>query len=142
MLKTIELNNATNIVPINKGLGSSDETLYLSSDTSASRIVDETDHNSEKIQITTLDNFVADNQLQVGLIKVDIEGFEQEFLKGASNTIKQQKPALLISIYHNFDDFFYIKPLIESWQLGYKFRIYAPTLDPLFLETLLIAEVY
>lgn len=55
----------------------------------------------EEISIITLDSFVEENNIRVGLIKVDIEGSEQDFLKGAEKTIKTQKPFLLISIYHN-----------------------------------------
>ena len=31
---------------------------------------------------------------------------------------------MIKSIYHNYDDFFKIKPLIESWDLGYKFDFF------------------
>ncbi|MFX3627500.1 FkbM family methyltransferase [Campylobacter sp. LH-2024] len=79
--------------------------------------------------------------MEIGFIKIDIEGFEQECLKGVINTIKTQKPAMLISIYHNPDDFFNIKPLIESWNLGYKFKIYKPIDFYIGLETALYCEI-
>ena len=142
MLKTIELNESKKIVPINKALGSKDEELeiYLQdSGSSINRVITENPA-KEKIQVTTLDKFVKENNLEIGLIKVDIEGFEQEFLKGAFETIKAQKPTLLISIYHNASDFFDIKPMIESWNLGYKFRIVKPIDGGIRGETLLIAE--
>lgn len=69
-----------------------------------------------------------EHKLDVGMIKVDIEGAEQSFLKGAKKTISEQKPTLLISIYHNLDDLMAIKPMIEEWNLGYKFRIYRPVI--------------
>lgn len=47
-----------------------------------------------------------------------------EFLKGAKETICTQKPAMLLSIYHQASDYFGIKPLIESWNLGYTFKIH------------------
>jgi len=89
----------------------------------------------------TLDAYVAKHGLNVGLIKVDIEGAEPEFLKGAKETICAQKPALLLSIYHNWHDFFELKPIIESWNLGYRFDIYKPTDGGVRVDTLLIAEV-
>ncbi len=143
MLETINLNDScNNIFPIKNGLGSKNEKISLNYRDCGSYIgAPASGTVPEEIEIITLDDFVNSNNIDVGLIKVDIEGFEQEFLEGAKNTIKNQKPALIISIYHNFDDFFYIKPIIESWDLGYKFRVYAPLLNPLFLETLLIAEV-
>lgn len=141
MLKTIALNNSKNIIPVKKGLGSKPEKLILNYNTSGSWIGKPCTDKTESIEISTLDIFVKKHNLAIGLIKVDIEGFEQEFLKGAQETIKQQHPILLISIYHNLDDFFFIKPIIESWNLGYTFKVYVPSLDPLFAEILLIAEV-
>lgn len=141
MLKTIALNNSKNIIPIKKGLGSKHEKLILNYNTSGSWIGDACTDNTESIEIITLDTFVKEHNISIGLIKVDIEGFEQEFLQGAQETIKQQRPILLISIYHNLDDFFFIKPIIESWNLGYTFKVYAPSLNPLFAEILLIGEV-
>gem|GEM_PF-6245178 len=36
----------------------------------------------------------------------------------------RDKPILIVSIYHHAEQFFGIKPLLESWNLGYKFEIY------------------
>ena len=62
------------------------------------------------------------------MITIDVEGAEQNLLKGAMDTIKLQKPLLFISIYHNVADFFeikpwMIKPWIQSLDLGYEFEI-------------------
>ena len=89
----------------------------------------------ETVQIITLDEFVRENKIEVGFIKVDIEGFEMEFLKGA-----KEKPAMLLSIYHQASDYFGIKPLIESWNLGYKFKIHKSIDMHLTLETVLFCE--
>lgn len=45
-----------------------------------------------------------------------------------------------ISIYHNASDFFDIKPLLESWNLNYSFKIVRPVDMGIQCETLLIAE--
>ena len=142
MLETIKLNESKNIVPVRLGLGSKDEVLEINIDSSASSINRVLHENLQKesIHITTLDKFVEEHNLKVGLIKVDIEGFEQEFLKGALNTIKTQKPILLLSIYHNADDFFNIKPFIESLDLGYSLKIVRPNDGGVRGETLLICE--
>jgi FkbM family methyltransferase len=95
-----------------------------------------------KIQMVSLDEYVFKNNLNVGFIKVDIEGYEQKFLEGAKETIKKMRPSLSISIYHNPDDFFNIKPLIESYDLGYKFKIAKVADGNVVTETSLIAEVY
>lgn len=144
MKKTIELNKLENVVPVYCALGdTSGKTFSLSSSGSCTHVSTASDseaNDAQGVESVTLDDYVRENNLDVGLIKVDIEGFEQEFLRGAKNTIMTQKPALLISIYHKPEDYLYIKPIIESWNLGYKFRIICPPENRLF-ETLLVAEV-
>ena len=149
MLKTIELNKKNNIIPVNMALGNENKeiSIYSNSDTASSGISVETkqsDINSfeNKVKMVTLDSYVKENNIEVGLIKTDLEGFEQSFLKGAIETIKEQKPVLIISIYHNYSDFFEIKPMIEDLNLGYKFRIIKNRLNKVISETKLLAEVY
>lgn len=75
------------------------------------------------IKIDTIDNLVKENNINPWLIKRDIEWAEYDSLLWAEQTIKKYKPDLLISIYHTAKDFFEIKPLLESWNLWYKFKI-------------------
>lgn len=52
-----------------------------------------------KIEIITLDDFVDDKKLQrLDFIKIDIEGGEYDFLKGAEKTLEQFRPAILMEI--------------------------------------------
>ncbi len=124
LLKTIELNNFTKVKPINKGLSSHQTSVFVEGCGIGSKV--SLDKSESEINVITLDEYVKENNLQVGFIKVDIEGLEQEFIKGALNTIKTQKPVMLISIYHSSDDFFHIKPMIENLKLDYVFKIYKP----------------
>ena len=150
MLKTIELNKKNNIIPVNMALGDSNKELSLYSDgdlnmgLSIERNSKQSDINciENKVKMVTLDSYVKENNIEVGLIKTDLEGFEQPFLKGAIETIKEQKPVLIISIYHNYSDFFEIKPMIENLNLGYKFRIIKNRLNKVIGETKLLAEIY
>ena len=150
MLKTIELNKKNNIIPVNMALSDSDKELSLYSNgnlnmgLSIERNSEKSDINQieDKVKMATLDSYVKENNIEVGLIKTDLEGFEQPFLKGAINTIKEQKPVLIISIYHNYSDFFEIKPMIENLNLGYKFKIIKNRCNKVVAETKLLAEVY
>jgi hypothetical protein len=109
IFKTIELNQLNNVIPTN---------LALANETGER----EFEYGGRNLcRVDTLDNFVSVNNLKVGLIKTDIEGGEWDMLLGAEKTIKEQKPTLILSVYHNYRDFFKIKPLIESWNLGYRF---------------------
>ena len=51
----------------------------------------------EKIEVTTIDQLY----LQPSFIKIHLEGWELEALKGATETIRQFKPILAVTIYHN-----------------------------------------
>lgn len=142
--KTIRLNHIENVVAENVALGAEPGTLSIYVQGSGSSPVERPGINyKEKIEVPviTLDDYVAEQHLDIGLIKVDIEGGEPAFLAGAMRTICEQKPILLLSIYHNAHDFFELKPLIESWNLGYTFSIHKPTYGNATSETLLLAEI-
>ncbi len=143
MQQTLTLNHSTRIVPIHKGLGEKTENKSIRFDGGggSSFVFDHGNNEKESVEIISLDDFVLENNLQIGFIKADVEGFEQALLKGAFHTICTQKPALLISLYHSEEDYFSIKPLIESWNLGYKMRIFKSTDLTLFHETALYCEV-
>lgn len=139
--KTIELNETTRIIPQKLGLGNSKGTYKLYQDGLASSVVpiEQTDE-FQNIETTSIDEFVDKNKLEIGLIKLDVEGFESQVLKGAEKTICTQKPTLLVSIYHNAHDFFEIKSWIERLDIGYEFKIFKPTNMAILAGTLLIAE--
>lgn len=141
MLQTIKLNEAKRIIPVNKGLGSVKCVEKISIQGAGSSIVLPNNNLFEEVEIIPLDSYVREKRLKVGFIKVDIEGFEQEFLKGAKDTIFKQKPAMLISLYHKYSDFFDIKPMLESWNLGYKFKVVKPIDHNVSGETILYCEV-
>lgn len=143
MNEVIKINKKDNIVPVYLALGDENKSVMASVSGTYSFFNDKILDNDNKLEfdMVTLDKFVEDNNIEVGLIKTDLEGFEQPFLKGAINTIKKQKPTLIISIYHSYEDFFEIKPMIESWNLGYKFSIKKGSEFHSITGTLLIAEV-
>ncbi len=78
---------------------------------------------SYDVEVITLDDFVQEHQLEVGLIKLDVEGFEEPLIHGALNTIKTQRPTLCIGFYHFPEEFYELKPYLESLNLGYKFQV-------------------
>lgn len=115
------------VTPINKGLGSKSGTLSInrypqSNDALASMVVDyKKEH--ELVEVTTIDEEVKARNLEVGLIKLNVEGFETEAIKGALQTIREQKPLLVISVGMLPQEFYELKPFIESLNLGYKFAL-------------------
>ena len=144
--ETIRLNHLDNIVPVSKALGekSGTATFSLGERNSCNSLVERPGYNYPdhiEVPVVTLDDYVRENDLEVGLIKVDIEGGEQLLLRGAVETIRTQHPILLISIYHSANDFFEIKPMIEKMCGKYTFRIVKPANPAIALETILLAEV-
>ena len=117
------------VCPINKGLGSQAGSLRISrtrpaNDALASLKVDYNVKDLyEEVEVTTIDQEVKERNLQVGLIKLNVEGFETEAIKGALHTIREQKPLLVISVGMMPQEFYELKPFIEQLNLGYKFAL-------------------
>ncbi|MEO1018679.1 MAG: FkbM family methyltransferase [Pseudomonadota bacterium] len=79
---------------------------------------------SEIIPSSTIDTLVSKHEIKrVGFIKLDIEGNEMRAVRGAVETLRRDKPLLVISIYHTATDFFEIKPFLEQMDLGYRFLV-------------------
>jgi FkbM family methyltransferase len=97
-----------NIHIVEKGLSDKKESSYLEHNDLNSEgnfISSKESETAEKIEITTIDNFVAENNLKkIDFIKADIEGFERYMLKGATKTLKTFAPKLAICTYHLPDD--------------------------------------
>lgn len=142
--RTVEMNEVANVICENCALGSESGSIRLHKLGPMSSVIDRkgVDFGEDvKVKQCTLDSYIEEKRISCGLIKVDIEGGEPLFLQGAKKTIIEQKPILLLSIYHNAHDFFELKPLLEEWDVGYHFSIYKPTDGNVTSETLLIASV-
>jgi len=123
MKKTIKINNLENIIiPVEEWLWDKIEKQKIDMSYNTSSII--WWKKWKEINMNTIDNFVEQNNIwTIWLIKRDIEWYELESIKWAEKTIKKDKPILLISIYHTGKDFFLIKPLLESRNLWYNFKI-------------------
>lgn len=54
--------------------------------------------NIGKTRMITIDSQLLDYKNKIGLIKIDVEGYEFEVLKGAINTIDKHRPHLFVEI--------------------------------------------
>jgi len=143
----IELNDKKNIIPVKLGLSDTvgikklffaENNLSISTNDPDKSLSKGACSNIIEIETTTIDHFALEHNLKIGIIKIDAEGAEQAVLRGAVETIKNHKPILLISIYHNIDDFFCIKPWIDKLNLGYRYKISKPEATTFIEETMLI----
>lgn len=71
------------------------------------------------IQMDTIDHLVGDNK--IGFIKMDIEGSEKKALVGAKSHIEQDRPNMMISIYHKIEDAIEIPKLLLDINPKYRF---------------------
>lgn len=74
---------------------------------------------SNLVNTIKLDSIVGSDN--VTFIKLDVEGAEKEALIGAEQCIKNNKPKLAISVYHNPDDFLEITDYLSNLVPDYKF---------------------
>lgn len=80
------------------GLGEQNQKvkLHLAEDNSGnSSIVEEFGHHAVEIEIKTLDSFNFNN---IDLIKIDVQGYEEQVLLGAKETILKNKPVIIAEL--------------------------------------------
>lgn len=111
---------------------------FLDNGNEDARIVhnNEDDDNLDVIETISLDKFLENET--VTFIKMDIEGAEYDAIVGASQIIREQKPRLAISIYHNTEHMFTIPQLLLELRPDYKLYIRQYSLYA--NETILYAE--
>lgn len=120
-----------NIKVFNYGLGEkeAEAVLAIDSSTTVSFVIDNKLDNAsiktEKIKISSLDDFSKQNNLkQCDFIKIDAEGYEQNVIKGAKNTIQKFLPIIAVSAYHKPADKTNLPKLILDINSDYRFKLY------------------
>lgn len=106
-LRNFSLNLASNITLLNIGLGEENKTekLYRVNlgNQGMNRILkDEHNYDFTEITIRKLDSFITEHSTtKVDLVKIDVEGFEMNVLKGSVEMLKKFNPILFIEINDN-----------------------------------------
>ena len=106
--------NYKNINFCNLGLSNKKEELYFNESAGSSSSISA--NGSIKISTSTLDDEVKE---KVSVIKMDIEGWELNALKGSQKHIINDNPKLAITVYHNAKDFIEIPNFILSINPNY-----------------------
>lgn len=70
---------------------------------------------------STVDEYCKSKQVIPNCIKADMEGFAYKMVKGAKEIIITHKPVLCLAIYHNPEEFFEIKLLLQELVPTYTF---------------------
>lgn len=123
--KQIKINNLKGkVIPIKMALGDKNETLNINfgeiGDVGA-HIGGELSSSSEIIKAIKLDDFIKKEK--VGFIKMDVEGYEENILRGASKIIKRDKPILSFSAYHKPADKKILPMIVKGIRQDYKIRL-------------------
>lgn len=130
---------AGRVLPYEKGLWDAEGRLVLhaNDDTASSSLTFAGPGDASTVAVTTIDRLVAELNLpRVDLIKLDIEGSEQQALAGARETLARFKPRLVIAGYHRSDDPERIPRLVRAANPGYRFEWHRCRLDLEFTRPL------
>jgi FkbM family methyltransferase len=99
--KNIELNNFKNIILNNVALSDEKGSLFfqIPNNNNSGGISMNKENNGKEVKAITLDDFVNENQIsQIDFIKIDVEGFEMNVLKGAKKVLEKFKPTMFIEL--------------------------------------------
>jgi len=132
-----------NVICVNAAVGAKNSRIHMEFRSEGGSSIADSNETGVEVKVVKLDTHLKKYSGRVGLIKMDVEGVEEDALAGAVETIKSSKPVLLISVYHNWiapGQMFRIKKFIEQLNLGYRFLFRASQPDVnLITEYVLIA---
>ena len=94
--------------------------LDAQSEASASKLSQGELPDAETVEVVALDDDIRE---PLTLIKMDIEGAEQSALRGCARHIREDRPKLALSVYHNFEDLWKLPRMIEELVPGYRFYL-------------------
>lgn len=104
----LKLNNFSNISANKLGLGDKPGQFTIANvspgNKGMNRIIKEesADFKSSQIQVTTIDKYVEEKNINtIDLIKIDVEGFEYNVLKGGTRSIEKFHPTFFIELDDN-----------------------------------------
>lgn len=120
----------------NYGLWSSTRELRFSSTGGMDGAISE--EGEIRVPVVSVDDFVSDT---VTHIKLDVEGAEEEALRGASRTIGGSRPRMAIALYHRAADLWRLPAQIEALggRYAYSIRHYSQTIDDTIVYALPIS---
>lgn len=137
--KNIEANGIHNIRIYEGAIGNKNGTieLYLPPESNWSSIIPDkyAEHPCINVTIWKLDSLLADIE-QVDVIRMDIEGYEIEAIKGMLGILQKYKPRLIIEIHPQITGGEPIKQFLERlMQLGYETKyVISRTIDHKFFK--------
>ncbi|HWJ72454.1 MAG TPA: FkbM family methyltransferase [Kaistia sp.] len=94
--RNVELNDLTNVTVVNAAVGSATGELHIRDRSNAKVSLS---GGGIRVPVETLDDWSSANLLYPDFIKIDVEGYEFEVLRGAANIIRDRSPAVLVELH-------------------------------------------
>ncbi len=115
----------TKVTPLKIGVGEQRATMAIEivSDTEDPRATlahDKHSGQTEEVAIESIDGIVNGSEAQIDYLKIDIEGFEPEALRGAAQVLQRDKPDLAIAGYHKAEHLWELPQLIRQIEPSYR----------------------
>jgi len=116
--------DSKNVTIIQAALSDKVSHLYLSpsSISSTCRLVS-ADERDIHVKAVTLDSLFAARSIKIDYLKADLEGFEEMMIAGGLETIKMSKPKIVITTYHQGQDYRVLIGLIRGVVPEYKYLV-------------------
>lgn len=132
----VENNSLENLVtPIFAAAGAADGEACFSSEGNRNSSI--SDKGKDTVPVRSVDSLARGEVLD--LIKFDVEGAEAEALLGAANQIRENRPDLIVSVYHRSQDIFSLPLLVKKLCPDYKLYLrrekYVPAWDVELIAT-------
>jgi FkbM family methyltransferase len=109
------------IIPVKKGLGEKAEIVPMQAGDDAVIGKESRAGQEESIEIVSLDEYLSG--AEIGFLKMDVEGYEENVLLRAKKTIRQWKPVLSFSAYHKPTDKVRLPEVVKSIREDYSIRL-------------------
>lgn len=134
--KNVPVDRRIKVIP--KGVWDRETNLsFMSSGDAASHVVEGMEQSQEVDTISVVSIDGCNECSKATFIKMDLEGAEQNALRGAKETIQKNKPTLAICIYHSDEDMLKIIDYIH--ELVPEYRLYVRHHSTGLIETVLYA---
>jgi len=128
-----QLNGVANIRTVQAAVGDQQGTalLHLSSiGTGMHSLAAEAGEGALPVRLVTVDSLVSALQLaRVDFIKIDVEGWEPQVLRGMADTLRRFSPTLVVSAYHRPDHAELLPRLLQDAGYVTRVRRLAPGLE-------------
>ena len=127
--KNIEANGFNNVIPLEKAASNQcgKQKLFLASDPGEHSLGGDDSYKSVEVDVTTVDEFIRQDNISVDLVKMDVEGAEMHVLEGMAETISKNPHMKIITEFvaehlerNNCSPLAFLERL-----KGYGFRLYA-----------------